>query len=119
MADSYIDYGTGCTLTSDQKSGLFTGVTFDYLSVTHFEVILTKGTTGVKTTLTYATSSAPFAVTTGPPVHSHFRVAADFRGRLCSQSQRPKRPDTTTSVRPTGERGSGHWLAAFGHGSEV
>ena len=74
MADSYIDYGTGGTLTSDQKSGLFTGVTFDYLSVTHFEVILTKGTTGVKTTLTYATSSAPFAVTTGPPV----QVQLDF-----------------------------------------
>ena len=74
MADSYIDYGTGGTLTSDQKSGLFTGITFDYLSVTHFEVILTKGTTGVKTTLTYATSSAPFTVTTGPPL----QVQLDF-----------------------------------------
>ena len=74
MADSYIDYGTGGTLTSDQKGGLFTAITFEYLSATHFEVVLTKGTTGVKTTLAYADTDAPFAVTTTPDV----RVQLDF-----------------------------------------
>ena len=116
MADSFVDYGTGGTLTSDQESGTFTGITFDYLSITHFEVILTNGSggghtttdVGDKTTLTYAASSGPFTVTTDPSVEVQldFDNISGWTGLADGDTVRIQRSTPTSALQRTFADGS-------------
>lgn len=116
MADSFVDYGTGGTLTSDQQDGTFTGITFDYLSITHFEVILTNGSggghtttdVGDKTTLTYAASSGPFTVTTDPSleVQLDFDNISEWSGLANGDTVRIQRSTPTSALQRTFADGS-------------
>ena len=71
MAYGYIDFGTAGDLSAEQLTGVFSGLTLDYINTADIYVVRTT-TAGVQTTLT----SDQFTVTTSPTLTVTVKNAA-------------------------------------------